>query len=101
MQTIYKISFGQIFLSKPMMTESDGETATLFPKAARLRNLTYSAPLYADVSKRVIKKGHDGEEVTETQDFNKVFIGKVHLLKCLFELYGSLKPDCELHKIFF
>lgn len=62
-----------------MMTESDGETATLFPKAARLRNLTYSAPLYVDVSKRVIKKGHDGEEVTETQDFTKVFIGKVAL----------------------
>lgn len=60
-----------------MMTESDGETATLFPKAARLRNLTYSAPLYVDVSKKVIKKGHDGEEVTETQDFTKVFIGKV------------------------
>lgn len=80
LQTIYKISFGQIYLSKPMMTESDGETATLFPKAARLRNLTYSAPLYVDVSKRVIKKGHDGEEVTETQDFTKVFIGKVHIL---------------------
>lgn len=78
LQTIYKISFGQIYLSKPMMTESDGETATLFPKAARLRNLTYSAPLYVDVTKRVIKKGHDGEEVTETQDFTKVFIGKVY-----------------------
>lgn len=60
-----------------MMTESDGETATLFPKAARLRNLTYSAPLYVDVTKRIIKKGHDCEEVTETQDFTKVFIGKV------------------------
>ena len=79
LQTVYKISFGQIYLSKPMMTESDGETASLFPKAARLRNLTYSAPLYVDVSKRVIKKGHDGEEVTETQDFTKVFIGKVSL----------------------
>ncbi|CAN1807293.1 DNA-directed RNA polymerase II subunit 2 [Linum perenne] len=75
--TIYKISFGQIYLSKPMMTESDGETATLFPKAARLRNLTYSAPLYVDVSKRVIKKGHDGEEVTESQDFTKVFIARL------------------------
>lgn len=67
------------------MTESDGETATLFPKAARLRNLTYSAPLYVDVTKRVIKKGHDGEEVTETQDFGKVFIGKV-----CFEVRQSL-----------
>ncbi len=36
----YKVSFGQIYLSKPMMTESDGETTTLFPHEARLRNLT-------------------------------------------------------------
>lgn len=70
-----------------MMTESDGETATLFPKAARLRNLTYSAPLYVDVTKRVIKKGHDGEEVTETQDFTKVFIGKVSELSSLCHIY--------------
>lgn len=70
-----------------MMTESDGETATLFPKAARLRNLTYSAPLYVDVSKRVIKKGHDGEELTETQDFTKVFIGKVCVVECLSFLF--------------
>ncbi|PWA73096.1 protease Do-like 14 [Artemisia annua] len=72
LQTIYKISVGQIYLSKPMMSESDGETATLFPKAARLRNLTYPAPLYVDVTKRAIKKGHDHEETTETQDFGEV-----------------------------
>ncbi|KAH0881931.1 hypothetical protein HID58_058027 [Brassica napus] len=93
LQTIYKISFGQIYLSKPMMTESDGETATLFPKAARLRNLTYSAPLYVDVSKRVIKKGHDGEEVTETQDFTKVFIGKVPIM--LRSSYCTLFQNSE------
>ncbi|CAL0300888.1 unnamed protein product [Lupinus luteus] len=92
-ETIYKISFGQIYLSKPMMTESDGETATLFPKAARLRNLTYSAPLYVDVSKRVIKKGHDGEEVAETQDFTKVFIGKVPIM--LRSSYCTLYQNSE------
>lgn len=75
-----------------MMTESDGETATLFPKAARLRNLTYSAPLYVDVSKKVIKKGHDGEEVTESQDFTKVFIGKVcnYFITMSVEKFSSL-----------
>ncbi|KAK4399114.1 DNA-directed RNA polymerase II subunit RPB2 [Sesamum angolense] len=92
-ETIYKISFGQIYLSKPMMTESDGETATLFPRAARLRNLTYSAPLYVDVTKRVIKKGHDGEEVTETQDFTKVFIGKVPIM--LRSSYCTLYQNSE------
>ncbi|GAB4831191.1 DNA-directed RNA polymerase II subunit 2 [Ancistrocladus abbreviatus] len=54
-ETIYKISFGQIYLSKPMMTESDGETATLFPKAARLRNLTYSAPFVCRCHKESYK----------------------------------------------
>uniref|UniRef100_A0A0D3BKN9 DNA-directed RNA polymerase subunit beta n=1 Tax=Brassica oleracea var. oleracea TaxID=109376 RepID=A0A0D3BKN9_BRAOL len=90
---IYKISFGQIYVSKPTITESDGETATLFPKAARLRNLTYSAPLYVDVCKTVIMKGHDGEEVTETQDFTKVFIGKVPIM--LRSSYCTLHQNSE------
>jgi DNA-directed RNA polymerase II subunit RPB2 len=34
------IKFGQIYLSKPIVNEQDGETKTLFPKEARLRNLT-------------------------------------------------------------
>ncbi|EFJ26753.1 hypothetical protein SELMODRAFT_148107 [Selaginella moellendorffii] len=79
-ETTFKIKFGQIYLSKPMMTESDGETATLFPKAARLRNLTYSAPLYADIIKYVTRKGEDGEEDTEQEELPKVFIGKVPIM---------------------
>ncbi|RLN42896.1 DNA-directed RNA polymerase II subunit RPB2 [Panicum miliaceum] len=92
-ETLHKISFGQIYLSKPMMTEADGETATLFPKSARLRNLTYSAPLYVDVSYRVMKKGHDCEEVTETSDYPKVFIGKVPIM--LRSSYCTLYQQSE------
>jgi DNA-directed RNA polymerase II subunit RPB2 len=36
----YRIKFGQIFLSKPLNTEVDGETVNLFPREARLRNMT-------------------------------------------------------------
>lgn len=36
----YQITFNQIYLSKPTITEADGETSVLFPMAARLRNLT-------------------------------------------------------------
>jgi DNA-directed RNA polymerase II subunit RPB2 len=35
-----RVKFEQIFMSKPLVTEADGETSTLFPKEARLRNLT-------------------------------------------------------------
>ena len=36
----YRVKFGQIFLSKPVNTEVDGETVNLFPREARLRNMT-------------------------------------------------------------
>jgi hypothetical protein len=35
-----RVKFEQIFMSKPLVTEADGEAVTLFPKEARLRNLT-------------------------------------------------------------
>lgn len=40
-QTRYIINFGQIYLSRPTMTEADGSTTAMLPNEARLRNLTY------------------------------------------------------------
>lgn len=37
----FVINFGQIYLSKPTITEFDGTTQGLLPNEARLRNLTY------------------------------------------------------------
>lgn len=75
-----KVAFGQIYLSKATMTEPDGETSTLFPKAARLRNLTYAAPLYADITKTVTVRGEDGEEQVSSELLEKVFIGKIPIM---------------------
>lgn len=47
----YEIKFGKIFLSRPTMTESDGTTTQMFPQEARLRNLTYAAPLFVEMDK--------------------------------------------------
>jgi DNA-directed RNA polymerase II subunit RPB2 len=41
----YEIKFGQVFLSRPAMTEGDGSTQDMLPQEARLRNLTYSSPV--------------------------------------------------------
>lgn len=75
------------------MTESDGTTATMFPQEARLRNLTYSAPLYVDVRKRILTASgaddpieadwkplldEDGNPLGVEQE--KVFIGKVSFI---------------------
>jgi len=87
----YEIHFGQIYLSRPTVTEADGSVVPVFPQEARLRNLTYSAPLYIDMKKRVLTGREDPDmpgEVTwipedpdsENQEGTKVWIGKVPIM---------------------
>ncbi|KAK9814090.1 hypothetical protein WJX72_000515 [[Myrmecia] bisecta] len=77
----YQITFGQIYLSRPTMTEADGETCVLFPKEARLRNLTYAAPLYVDMRKKIITRQLDtGETEEDIEDYSKIFIGEVPIM---------------------
>ncbi len=63
------------------MTESDGVTRPMLPNEARLRNLTYSAPLYVDIAKKTIalRQGMGGqtEEASNEEQYAKMFIGKV------------------------
>lgn len=66
------MKFGQIYLSKPTATEGDGSVQSMFPNEARLRNLTYSAPLYVDITTRVIENDEAHEEVEQ-----KVLLGRV------------------------
>ncbi|KAF6145426.1 hypothetical protein GIB67_032549 [Kingdonia uniflora] len=80
LESAYTITFGQIYLSKPTYREADGDVRPLLPKDARLRNLTYSAPLYVDVKETVTKKGNDCEEVSEPEPLGKVYIGAVPIM---------------------
>lgn len=85
-EKVYEIKFGQIYLSKPTFVEPDGETVVMFPKEARLRNLTYSAPLYVDITKTLSVKRPDpegGELISEELDkvpYDKVFLGDVPIM---------------------
>ncbi|KAJ7170073.1 DNA-dependent RNA polymerase II second largest subunit [Mycena filopes] len=87
----YEIKFGQIYLSRPTVTEADGTVVPVFPQEARLRNLTYSAPLYIEMKKRVLvgredPEGMPGDVAWETEqddnpeDTTKVWIGKVPIM---------------------
>ncbi|HOW36943.1 MAG TPA: DNA-directed RNA polymerase subunit B'', partial [Candidatus Pacearchaeota archaeon] len=46
----FQISFGKISVGRPQITEADGSTSQIMPYEARLRNLTYSAPVYLELS---------------------------------------------------
>lgn len=85
----YEIKFGQIYLSRPTVNEPDGSVVPVFPQEARLRNLTYSAPLYIEMMKKVYVGREDPDGLTggdllweeehfdEPEDTKKVWIGKV------------------------
>src|SRR3989344_3614551 len=49
----FKIKFGKIRIEKPSIVEADGSRRDIFPAEARLRQLTYSAPIYLEVSSLV------------------------------------------------
>lgn len=77
-QKEYRIKFGQIYLSKPTAAEPDGEIITLFPKEARLRNLTYSAPMYINVAQTVVTTSAEGEELeSSVTEHKQVPLAKV------------------------
>ena len=50
----YEIHFGHLTISTASITEGDGSTRQLYPHEARLRNLTYSSPMYIGMTKRVM-----------------------------------------------
>jgi DNA-directed RNA polymerase subunit B len=45
----YDIKFGTIELKEPRVVEVDGTVRSIYPRETRIRNLTYSAPLYLDI----------------------------------------------------
>jgi len=49
----FKIRFDRIWVEKPELTEADGSKRAIYPVEARLRKITYSAPVYIDVSAHI------------------------------------------------
>ncbi|XP_072251194.1 DNA-directed RNA polymerase II subunit RPB2 isoform X2 [Leuresthes tenuis] len=93
----YLLKFEQIYLSKPTHWERDGAPSPMMPNEARLRNLTYSAPLYVDITKTIIK---EGEDQLQTQH-QKTFIGKIPImLRSTYCLLSGLtdRDLCELNE---
>ncbi|XP_030377156.1 DNA-directed RNA polymerase II subunit RPB2-like [Scaptodrosophila lebanonensis] len=85
--TTYSLRFGQIYLSKPTHWEKEGAPSPLMPNEARLRNLTYSAPLHVDIWKT---KTEEGEEPVETL-YQRTYVGQIPvMLRSAYCLLTSL-----------
>lgn len=112
----YEINFGQVSISKPIFTEGDGSTQLLLPQEARIRNLTYSSPLYLEMSKSVhvarerpienadgeVAEGAGTQLVWDREDepqeeVPKVFIGKIPIMLKSKNCILKELPDHELY----
>jgi DNA-directed RNA polymerase beta subunit len=86
----FEVKFGKIRLGEPEFQEAQGQRKPLYPMDARIRNLTYSAPLYLELIPVI--KGIEQEPV-------EVRIGELPIMlkSKACRLYGL--SDEELEKI--
>lgn len=49
----FKIRLDRVWVTKPEITEADGSKRPIFPVEARLRKLSYSAPIFLEVSSHI------------------------------------------------
>jgi len=82
-----EIQLGKIRVDNPNVIESDGSTSLLTPAEARLRNLTYSAPIFLEITTK-----QDGQ--IENQE---VEIGRIPILvkSKVCNLYGSSRKELQ------
>ena len=59
----FEIKLGKIKVGRPTITEADGSSSMIMPSEARLRNLTYAAPVSMEIT--VKKDGQVDSEVVE------------------------------------
>lgn len=49
----FKIKFDKIWVTKPEITEADGSKRNIYPIEARLRKISYAAPIFIEVSAHI------------------------------------------------
>jgi DNA-directed RNA polymerase subunit B len=78
------LELGKVTIRDPCIREADGSRKSVFPIEARLRDLTYAAPLYLEIT-RVTKDESTG--ISERDEPEEVYIGDLPVMlkskKCL------------------
>ncbi len=63
----FDISLGRIRVGRPNLVEADGSSSLIMPYEARLRDLTYSAPVYVELTVR-----HEDQVDSETVEIGRI-----------------------------
>jgi DNA-directed RNA polymerase II subunit RPB2 len=77
-----QVRFSNVCFTEPIITENDGSSCAMTPEQARLRNFTYSSPLYLDVHVKSIEKSGDNFENTNIHNntLKNINIGKIPIM---------------------
>lgn len=78
----FRFQFGRFYITKPVLNEQDGKERIMYPKDARLRNLTYASSIFVDIHPQIIKFGtrSNSPELIEIPVVEKVNIGKLPIM---------------------
>ena len=71
----YKVKFGKVRVGKPKNKEADGSDKEITPMEARIRNLSYSAPVYLEITSIIGEEGEEREDETV-----EVYIGELPVM---------------------
>jgi DNA-directed RNA polymerase II subunit RPB2 len=76
------MEFENVSIRKPTIFENNGSIQPMMPNDARLRNLTYAAPLYVDVRVKTtyIDNTQNGLKQVKTRVFPNVHLGKIPVM---------------------
>jgi DNA-directed RNA polymerase II subunit RPB2 len=75
------IEFRNVNIRKPTIFENNGAVTPMYPNDARLRNITYAAPVYVDL--HISTTMHDpttGERETRTRTLQRIHVGKIPVM---------------------
>ncbi len=94
-----QLDFENVSIRKPTIFENNGSLQPMMPNDARLRNLTYAAPLYVDVRVKTtqIDNTQNGLRQTKTRVFPNVHLGKIPVMVgskyCLLQYQRYIHPS--------
>ena len=91
------VEFENVSIRKPTIFENNGSIQPMMPNDARLRNLTYAAPLYVDVRVKTtcIDNTQNGLKQVKCRIFPNVHLGKIPVM--IGSKYCLLRDQQHVH----
>jgi DNA-directed RNA polymerase II subunit RPB2 len=75
------IEFRNVSIRKPTIFENNGAITPMYPNDARLRNITYAAPVYVDIHiSTTLYDPAKGIKETRTRSLPKIHVGKIPVM---------------------